>query len=312
MLFKSRPAVSQADPHDAIVAQLRELAPRIKQDWPEAQEPSLSTPASQPVAESLFETAPSNDNAEAFLTTIAPPRPRRVILKVLLAICIGVAAAMAWRSYGEEAKQRISHLMPQLLMEAPSSSANATGVEAQEPDTAAQAAAAPQPQPPPEAQPAQPAATADDLRPSTTASDVGTPPAQAPSAPAALPGETAQMLEAMASDIATLKQTVEELRTSEQQLRREMAAEREARAKPVQHTAKPVPPRRQRTSPQAAIPHNPPTPPASPRPTTARRIYPQESMQRDAYIPPTPAPAPAQLPPQQGDDSAPRPPMPLR
>jgi hypothetical protein len=307
MLFRSRPAVSQADPHDAIVAQLRELAPRIKQDWPETQEPSLSTPASQPVAESLFEAAPSNDNAEALLKTIAPARPRRVILKVLLAICAGVAGAMAWHSYGEEAKNRISQLMPQLLMEAPASTANANGAGTQEQDTAVQAAA-PQPQPAAEAEPAQPAqtATADDLRPSAT--DTGTIPAQAPSAPAALPGETAQMLEAMASDIATLKQTVEELRTSEQQLRREIAAEREARAKPVQHTAKPAPPRRQRASPQAAIPYNPPASHASPPPATERRVYPQESTQREAYIPP----APAQLPPQPGDDSAPRPPMPLQ
>jgi hypothetical protein len=309
MLFRSKPAVSQPDPHDAIVAQLRELAPRIKQDWPETQEPSLSTPASQPVAESLFEAAPSNDNAEALLKTISPPRPRRVILKVLLAICAGVAGAMAWHSYGEEAKQRLSQLMPQLLMEAPASSANATGAEAQEPDTAAQAAAAPQPQPAPEAQPAQ-TATADDLRPSTSAPDVGTTPAQAPSsAPAALPAETAQKLEAMANDIATLKQTVEELRTSEQQLRREMAADREARAKPVQHLAKPAATRRQRTSPQAAaIPYNPPASHASPPPATERRAYPQESTQREAYIPP----APARLPPQPGDDSAPRPPMPLQ
>lgn len=306
MLFRSKPAVSQPDPHDAIVAQLRELAPRIKQDRSEIQETSSTAQTAQPVAEPLFEAAPSNDNAEALLRTIPPARPRRgVLLKVLLAICAGVAAAMVWHSYGEQAKQRLSELMPQLLTEAPASSANADGAEAQ--DTAAQVAA---PQPDSEAEPAQ-TAVADTPQPSTPSMDAVTPPTQAPAAQAAPPDETAQKLEAMATDIATLKQTVEELRTSEQQLRREMAAEREARAKPVQHAAKPTPPRRQRTSPQAAAaPYTPPASHASPPPATERRIYPQESMQRDAAVPP--APAPARLPPQPGDDSAPRPPMPLR
>ena len=304
MLFRSKPAVSQPDPHDAIVAQLRELAPRIKQDWPEIQETSPTAQTPQPVAEPLFEAAPSNDNAEALLRTIPPARPRRGVLKVLLAICAGVAAAMVWHSYGEQAKQRFSELMPQLLTEAPASSANTDEAEAQ--DMAAQVTA---PQPDSEAEPAQ-TAVADTPQPSTPSTDAVTPPTQAPAAQAAPPAETAQKLEAMANDIAALKQTVEELRTSEQQLRREMAAEREARAKPVQHAAKPVPPRRQRASSQAAIPYNPPASHASPPPATERRIYPQESMQRDAAVPP--APAPTRLSPQPGDDSAPRPPMPLR
>jgi hypothetical protein len=316
MLFRSRPAVSQADPHDAIVAQLRELAPRIKQDWPETQEPSFSTATPEPIAGSLFETAPSNDNAEALLETTPRKRPGRGILKALLAISIGVAAAMAWRFYGEEAMQKLSYLTPHFSITAPESSATATEPETQEDAMAAQAAApqaaSAQSQPASDAQLKQ-TVTADDLRPSTSAMDAGTAPAQASPASAALPAETAQLIEAMAGDIAALKQTVEELRTSEQQLRREIVAEREARSKPAPHTAKPVPPRRQSASPQAAIPHNPPAPRPSRAPAAGeRRMYPQEPMQRDAYVPPAPAPAPAQPPLQTGGDSAPRPPMPLR
>jgi len=310
MLFRSQPAGSQADPHDAIAAQLRDLA-RITHDPSQNKETSLSTETSQPIGESLSQVAPSNDNAGAdahvnAIPTIPRARSHRGILKVLLAICAGIAATTAWHSYGEEAKQRLSRLMPlpQILMETFASQQGANLTEAQ--DTAAQTAV---PEPIAEAEPAQKAATVAP-QPSTPSTDPVATPTQAPPVQAALPAETARSLEAMASDIAALKQSVEELKASQQQLRRESAAaaEREAHPKPVQHRATPVPPRRQRTSPQAAVPYNPPVPPP---PTTARQIHPQGPIQREAYIP-SQAPEQARLPPQPGDDSAPRPPMPLR
>jgi hypothetical protein len=305
MLFRSQPAGSQADPHDAIAAQLRDLA-RITHDPSQNKETSLSTETSQPISESLSQVAPSNDNGDADAHVNASPRARshRGILRVLLAICTGIAATTAWHSYGEEAKQRLSRLMPQILMETVASPQDANAVEAQ--DTAAQTAV---PEPIAEAEPAQKAATIAP-QPSTPSTDPVATPTQAPPVQAALPAETARSLEAMASDIAALKQSVEELKASQQQLRRESAAaaEREAHPKPVQHRATPVPPRRQRTSPQAAVPYNPPVPPP---PTTARQIHPQGPILREAYIP-SQAPGQARLPPQPGDDSAPRPPMPLR
>jgi hypothetical protein len=318
MLFRSQPAGSQADPHDAIAAQLRDLA-RVTHDPSQNIEPSLSTETplstetSQPIGESLSQVAPSNDNADADAHVNAIPTiPRarshrgilRGILKVLLAICAGIAATTAWHSYGEEAKQRLSRFMPQILMETLASPQGANADEAQ--DTAAQTAV---PEPIAEAVPAQQAATVAP-QPSTPSTDPVATPTQAPPTQAALPAETTHSLEAMASDIAALKQSVEELKASQQQLRREnaAAAEREAHPKPVQHRATPVPPRRQRTSPQAAVPYNPPAPPP---PTTARQTHSQGPIQRDAYIPSQP-PGQARLPPQPGDDSAPRPPMPLR
>jgi hypothetical protein len=306
MLFRLQPAGAPADPHDAIVAQLRDLAPRIKNEPSQTGETSPSTETSQPVGKSSFEAAPPNDNADA-LKTIPRAQSRRGVLKVLLAICVGVAATTAWHSYGEEAKQTLSRLVPQLLTAAPASIRDATADKPQ--DTAAQAAA---PEPTAEAEPAQKAATAAPESP-TPSTDPVTTSTQAPPAQAALPTETAQLLETMASDIAALKHAIDELRTSEQQLRREtaMIAEREPHPKPVQHRGKSAPPRRQPASPQAAIPYNSPAPPPSLPRATERQMHPQESIQRDAYIP-SQAPVPARLPPQPGDDSTPRPPMPLQ
>jgi hypothetical protein len=310
MLFRSQPAGPQADPHDAIAAQLRDLAPRITRDPQieanhepsQVEETSLSTAPSLPASEPSFHPAPSNDNVDALLKDIPRARSYRGVFTVLSAICIGVAASVAWHSYGEEAKQRLSSLIPHLSMEAPAPAQAVNAVEAQ--DTATQAAA---PQPAAEVEPAQETATA--AQPSTPSTDPVTPPTQAAPTQAALPAEIAQSLEANASEIAALKSAVEDLKASQQQLRREIAtaAEREAHPKPpVQHRAKSVPPRPQRPSPQAAT-YNPPLPSPSPPPATESRIPPQ----RDAYIP-SQAPVPARLPAPPGDDSAPRPPMPVR
>ena len=306
MLFRPQPtADSQTDPHDIIVAQLRDLVPRIKNGEPQVEEASPT--ASRSMEESSAPAAPSNDNADAFRNITPRARSHRGIFVVLLAICTGVAAAMAWHSYREQVTQRLSHLIPQFLMQTPAAEAQDTAPQAAvSQSTASQSTA--------EAEPMQKAATVTP-EPSTPSSSTEPAPAptQAPPTQAtALPAETVQSLNTMASDITALKQAVDELRTSEQELRREIAkaTEREAHSKPVQHPAKSSTPRRQRTSPQASIPHRPP-PIASPLQTTERRIRLQEPVQHDAYIPPQ-APTPSRPPPQSGDDSVPRPPMPLQ
>src|SRR6187455_2226167 len=114
MLFRSQPAGPQADPHDAIAAQLRNLAPRITHDpqieanHEPSEETSLSTAPSLPASEPSFHPAPLNDNLDVLLKDIPRARSYRGVLTVLSAICIGVAASVAWHSYGEEAKQRLS------------------------------------------------------------------------------------------------------------------------------------------------------------------------------------------------------------
>jgi hypothetical protein len=306
MLFRPQAAAgSQTDPHDAIVAQLRELAPRIKntQQVEEAALPTSPTPPS--IEESQVPAAPSNDNADAFQGVIPRGRSYRgIIFAVLLAVCAGVAATMAWQFYQEEVTQSLSRLTSHFLMQNP---------PAETQDTAAQVAP---PRPTAQAEPAQEAAplVTEGSTPSTDPSPDPTQ-AQAPPVQAALPAETAQTLKTMESDIAALKQAVDELRASEQQLRREAAkaAERETHPKAAQHPAKPAASRRQSTSPRASIPSRPPQVPAQPS-APEGGIHRQEPIQRDAYIPtiPAQAPAPSRLPPQPGDDSAPRPPMPLR
>jgi len=51
---------------------------------------------------------------------------------VLLAVCAGVAATMAWHSYGDEAKQRLSSLVPQLFAQAPAPTQSANAAEPQD------------------------------------------------------------------------------------------------------------------------------------------------------------------------------------
>lgn len=307
MLFRSQPAGSQADPHEAIVAQLRDLAPRIKQEPFQLEETPLSTESFLPMGEPSFQAAPSNDNAAALQDAIPRARSRRGVVTVLLAICIGIGGAAAWHSYGEQAKQGLAQLVPQLLMEAPAPPQNAHAAEAE--DTAATQAAMPQPQPTAEAAPPPEAATIGPEAPPPPTDFITTAP-QAPPAQAALPAELAQSLETMANDIAALKSAIEDLKAGQQQLRREIAAaaEREAHPKPAPQRAKPASSQRQRTSPQAAVPP-PPSRPSPPPPEATERQLPPP--QRDAYIA-SQAPVPARLPPRPGDDNAPRPPMPLR
>jgi hypothetical protein len=290
-----------ADPHDAIAAQLRDLAPRLAHDPSEFDAAPAATPepASEPplsdTPEPSLHATPLNSNTG----DIRLLKPRAGAGRgVALIACAGIVAAAAWHAYGEEAQQRFAHLVPQFLAGGPAPAQNANAAE---PQNAASEIAAPQPaaDPAPAAQ-AQPAAA-----PSAPA--VETP----PPAQAALPPELAQSIETMAHEIASLKQTVEQLQTGQQQLSRDVAkvTEHEARRKPAAQAVKPAP-RPQRTSARGAPPHNlgtlaPRSPPAySQGQTTA-----QGTAQRDAYIPP---PAPTQLPPQPGDTSVPRPPMPLR
>ncbi|MCW0192595.1 MAG: hypothetical protein OJJ55_14995, partial [Rhodococcus sp.] len=290
MQFKLEHADPHADPHDAIVAQLRDMAPRLAHDLSEFD----ITPAAAPKSpsEPLLHDTPLNDN----VGDIRSLKPRgRTGRGIMLIVCAGVAAAAAWHSYGEEAKQKLSHLASPLLGDAsaPTQSANASDPQDTAPQTAEpQSAANP---------PAQAAATAAPATPAEPPTAVETPSTQA-----AVPTELAQSIETMAHEIASLKQTVEQLQTGQQQLSRDIAkaADHEQRRKLAAQPAKPATPSRpQRVS----------TPGAPPRPLgTLAPSTPPAYSQREAYIPPPAPPAPTQLPPQPGDTSAPRPPMPLR
>ncbi|MDO8979143.1 MAG: hypothetical protein Q7V17_07925 [Afipia sp.] len=307
-----------ADPHDAIVAQLRELAPRIVHDPSKVHAPSEVnvTPAAspEPASEPPLHTAPLNDNVGDILN----PEPRGKLARGVtgLIVCGGIAAAAVWHSYGDEAKQRLSHLVPQLLAGTTAPTQSADAAESQ--NTTSQITAS---EPAGEPAPAQDTAAAapTPATPAESASAASTPAAETPLIQAALTPELAQSIETMTREIASLKQTVEQLQAGQQQLSRDVAkaAEHEARRKPVAQASKPAAaPRPQRASTLAPAPA-PATRSVQPYPPQAYpqgQTYPQGYPQREAYIPPAPPqqPAPAQLPPPPGDTSVPRPPMPLR
>jgi hypothetical protein len=289
-----------ADPHDVIVAQLRDLAPRCAEVSVTPSTPPQPAALPQPASEPPVHAAPLNDNAGE----IRNPAPRTGFARGVagLIVCAGIAAAAVWNSYGDEAKQRLSHLVP-LFTGTPASTQNADTAESQ--DATSQITA-----PQPAAAPVQDIATAASTATSQPATAPATPTAETALPQAALTPELAQSIVTMAREITALKQTVEQLQAGQQQLSRDVAklAEHEARRKSAAQVSKPAPPPQpQRTSTQTAVTRS--VQPASAQASPQGPAYPQTAAQREAYVSP---PAPMQLPPQPGDTSAPRPPMPLR
>lgn len=287
-----------ADPHDTIAAQLRALATPRTDDLPG---PSVTPAASpEPANEPPVQATPLNDNAGDMRIPISRARSGRNV--VFLAICAGTAAA-AWHFYGDQAKQRFSDLVPQFLVTAPASTPNTSAAEPQ--DVASQTAA---PQPVATPAPTQEGSNAASTTPALPPEPApAMPAAEAPPAQAALPPEVTQSLETMAQEIASLKQTVEQLRASQQQLSDDVAkiSEHAARQKPV---AKPASQQRPRHTPTPTVASRPVAPYSPPQTQPQRQIYPQSTAPRATY---NPSPVPTQLPPQPGDSTAPRPPMPL-
>jgi len=281
----------QADPHDAIAAQLRDLTPRAADDSATLSiAPTVSPELSR---EPSFQAAALNDNVGDILD---PPRRNGARWGMILAtVCVGAVVAAAWHSYGDAAKQQLSAVMPQLRP--------ATLIPAQtasEPQNSASQAAAPQ------------------SASETTTQDAPTAPAEptpaqataATSTPAPLSPEIAGSIESMKQEIAALKQTIEQLQTGQQQLGRDIAKlnEQDARRKPSAQAARPAPKPQAQRVPPPVIPYRAPAP-YPPQASSQVQTYSHAAAPRDTYIAPA---APAQLPPQPGDTSVPRPPMPLR
>lgn len=300
MQFKLQHADSPTDdPHDIIAAQLRDLAPRRSQDLPEIQATPKALPEPAPASEPSPVDTPLNDNIGDIRTPISGAGFGRSVVRLLLIVCAGCTMAAAWYYYGEAAKQRLSHFVPPLFTgaSAPAQDAKAAGQQ----DTASPIAESQQATVPASAQ--ETVATTSVL-PAETETAPSTQPVEAPPAPAELSPELAKSIEAMASEIASLKETVEQLQAGQRQLSRDIAkvTDQAAHRKPVAQSAKPAPSPR----PAAVSRTYAPSPPQAYPQGTA---YPQSAAQREAYIPPA---APTQLPPQPGDTSVPRPPMPLR
>jgi hypothetical protein len=303
-----------ADPHDAIAAQLRDLAPRRALDASESNE--IPAPSQVSASEPSLGAVPLNDNTDDI--RIPASGGRSGLAAILLAVFAGVVATMVWHSYGDEAKQRLSHLVPQLLAYAPMVM---QGIGAGPKDAASQTgpslAAAAQPAAAPAS--AQEASVESATPTSSASAPAAVTPAETPPAQAAVPAELMQSVEAMTHEIDSLKQTVQQLQAGQQQLSHDVAklGEHGTRHRVSAQTPKPAPrptPRRPSTpaaNSQALARYSArysPPPAPSQRPTYPQG-YSQSAVQRDAYIPP---PAPPRLPPPPGDSSVPRPPMPLQ
>jgi len=209
---------------------------------------------------------------------------------------VSVLATAAWERYGDELQAMLANSTPQFSL----ASLMPTSLFSGRPAVAA-----------PPADTAAPQAAAADQAPQSAAVDTAAP-------TAAVSSDTAQLLQSMARDVATLNQQLSELKASiaqlkagQDQLSRDMAKAPDARvseAKPVEPHVAPAPaklgapPRPLGT---LAAPVHRPRPPLPPYPPA-----------QAAYVPPPPAAAPVQIAPQATTtpegESVVRPPMPVR
>ena len=214
-------------------------------------------------------------------------RAARALARFLIAVFIGVAATLAWQSYGEAAKQMLARRAQQLgwlLSLATTNSPPHPEIVAEQPSLPAVQASEPDaPQAAPVAQAA--------------------PDMIAPTAPAA-PSPDLQQLEAMARDLAAVRQSVDQLAAGQEQMARDIAR-LQAAEKNIRHSTSAPPPSKPAAAPaRKPMPpsaQNPPQISAAPPPTALRPMPPlaQPAPQISAAPPPlAPMPPPVQPAPQ--------------
>jgi hypothetical protein len=205
--MNSIPNPKQTNPHDVAVAALKEAyeqfgradeeRARVDEEVSKLEQDAAPYPSDPQTRINAFQPGVPDDRPSL------GGREIRGLIGFLLAVCIGVAA-FVWQSpfYGGAAKQIIARWAPQLV---PTSSLTleSPGLPTQPSPPTVQAAAAktPPPQPAPLAQ--------------TAPEDV------APPTGAGLSPESAQQLQSMARDLATMGQEIEQLKTSQAQMVRD-------------------------------------------------------------------------------------------
>jgi hypothetical protein len=236
---------------------------------------------------------------DRFPATSSPgKRASRVLSRFLIVAFIGVGCTLAWQSYGEAAKKKLASWAPPIgwvrlgpgLKPSPGA-----GFVAEQPSPAAVQESVPD---------SSQAASAAQAAP-----DIAT-----PTAPAAPSPEVQQQLEAMARDLAALRQSVDQLTIGQEQMARDIAslqaAEKDTRhrnsAPPAKPTAAPAPKPPSRAAPTA------PPPPALALPMPP----PMQTAPEISSAPPSPALPPVQPAPEisaapPGPPPPSRPPMPV-
>ena len=311
----STPKLKQSDdPHDVLVVapdvalvvptdeELSKLAHTLRH--PSA--PQIRTGSEPPAGATV---PPVDATFRPAVSDVRVPGPRRaarvVTAALLLAGCSG-AAAFAWQSYGDAARQMIAQWTPQRILtsllplekSAPSAqptppAAETVTANAAPPQPAAQAA--PQPATPVQAEPQA-------IAPSAAEPSVES--AQSLSAMAHDLANAGQEIEQLKASIQQLKGSIEQLTAGQQQISRDIAKASEPNLRP-----KILPPPRR---PAVARERRPP-PLSRPQATLA----PMSTQAAAPYIPRRPEPPPQDtgtVEPQADPElaSVPRPPMPLR
>jgi hypothetical protein len=326
MLVVAPDAVRVA-PADEELSDLLHQAARFRSDTQTRAASDFPADPKVPPVDTTFRPAAVNDAQVAGKRWSMARRAARAFTALLLAACIGVAA-IAWRAYGDTAEKKFAKWATLFVLTA-SQRPEQPGLPAQPAVPAAQADAA-------NAAPAQPSPPAQD------AAEAVAPAAAAPSS------DSAQLLQSMARDLASLgqevgqlKASVEQLRTSQQQMSRDVAKSSEVKPSEVKSSevrSSEVRSSEVRASEQNARPRISALPP---RPAAARARKPMPPLPAQAATaPPLPqaaapyrAPAPYYAPrqtdyvPRQGEpqpqltgealtdpelSSVPRPPMPVR
>jgi hypothetical protein len=298
-------------PSDEELSNLLHQAARHRSDTPTGAASDLPAGATVPPVDTTFRPAAVNDVLVAGHRRSIGGQAVRALTALLLAACIG-GAAIAWQSSGTLAKQMIAKWAPKLILTSllspekteppaqPAPYAGPPAVQAADANAAPPQAAPPQPAPP-----AQTAAQA--VAPATAA-------------------DSAQLIQSMARDLASvgqeveqLKASIEQLKAGQQQMSRDAAKVSEAKASEVK--ASEVKASEQNLRPRiSALPPRPPAararkpmPPYYPPPQAAAApVLPQTAA---PYVPRQPEPPPQATAPPLTDPelaSVPRPPMPVR
>src|SRR6266576_2283757 len=194
--MNSMPDPKQTDPHDVAVAALKQAYEQIERA--DRQLPRVDEQVSKLELDAARH--PSDQQKRLAVPGRRSSRGRLALLGLiglLLAASIG-AAAIAWQSHGDAAKQMIARWAPQLYLTSSLAPENRVPAQPSPPAVQASAAKAAPPQPAPPAQ---------------TAPEGAAPTAAAPS-----PGQ-AQWLQSIARDLAAAVQEIEQLKASIEQLK---------------------------------------------------------------------------------------------
>lgn len=287
---------TQADPHrggDVVV-----LAPK---DWTDAEEAlsklaHVAADRRRPAARSDFsagprviEPSPGATLGSADLNNDSLPADRhapsrrtpRSLARFLVAAAVGVAATLAWQSYGGTARQMIANAAPQLdwlLLPAATDAPSGHAIAVEQPSPPAVEGSTPQAA---SAQSGPVASTAPETAGST-----------APTAPSL----EMQQLETMAHDLAAVRQSVEQLAAGQEQLARDIAK--------LQTAGQDIRRRISALPPAAAPTARKPVPPPQPAPRSSA-LPPPEPTEL------APQPSAAPLPPALPEPPS-RPPAPVR